>query len=71
MRANPELTARRSAVKFCDFWGLERELVAGADRGWFGPLSRRDDVNKIPAKSLCRTRYNLLRYREFPLPTVR
>jgi 4-amino-4-deoxy-L-arabinose transferase-like glycosyltransferase len=36
--ANPGLTARRDLVKFFDFWGLERELVAGADRGLFGAV---------------------------------
>jgi 4-amino-4-deoxy-L-arabinose transferase-like glycosyltransferase len=38
--ANPELTAKRDIVKFFDFWGLERELLAGADRGLFGPIPR-------------------------------
>jgi hypothetical protein len=36
MRANPGLTAQRCLVKFFDFWGLERELVAGASSGYFG-----------------------------------
>ena len=35
---NPELTLKRDAIKFFDFWGLERELIAGAGRGYFGPL---------------------------------
>lgn len=39
IRSNPGLTLCRDAVKFLDFWGLERELVAGAKRGFFGPLS--------------------------------
>src|SRR5262249_46917441 len=30
----------RDVVKFFDFWGLERELVAGAAEGFFGPVSR-------------------------------
>jgi hypothetical protein len=38
--ANPGLTAQRDLVKFFDFWGLERELVAGADRGLFGHIPR-------------------------------
>ncbi len=38
--ANPGLTLQRSAVKFFDFWGLERELIAGASQGFFGPLDR-------------------------------
>ena len=36
VRENPGLTIQRSLVKFFDFWGLERELVAGTDRGFFG-----------------------------------
>src|SRR5262249_47695578 len=31
-------TAQRDLVKLFDFWGLERELVAGAAQGFFGPL---------------------------------
>jgi 4-amino-4-deoxy-L-arabinose transferase-like glycosyltransferase len=38
VRENPGLTAHRDVVKFFDFWGLERELVAGADAGYFGPI---------------------------------
>jgi hypothetical protein len=38
--ANPGLTAKRDLVKFFDFWGLERELVAGAAKGLFGSVSR-------------------------------
>jgi 4-amino-4-deoxy-L-arabinose transferase-like glycosyltransferase len=38
--ANPGLTLQRDLVKFFDFWGLERELIAGADTGFFGPISR-------------------------------
>jgi 4-amino-4-deoxy-L-arabinose transferase-like glycosyltransferase len=37
--ANPGLTLQRDVVKFFHFWGLERELVAGAGRGYFGNLS--------------------------------
>jgi hypothetical protein len=40
VKENPGLTLKRDIVKFFDFWGLERELVAGADRGYFGPISR-------------------------------
>ena len=36
--ANPGLTLQRDLVKFLDFWQLERELVAGAARGWWGHL---------------------------------
>jgi 4-amino-4-deoxy-L-arabinose transferase-like glycosyltransferase len=36
---HPWLTLRRDAVKFFNFWGLERELIAGAARGYFGPVS--------------------------------
>jgi 4-amino-4-deoxy-L-arabinose transferase-like glycosyltransferase len=37
---NPGLTLQRSVIKFFDFWGLERELVAGAARGFFGAISK-------------------------------
>lgn len=37
--ANPALTLQRSVVKFFDFWGLERELIFGANRGYFGNVS--------------------------------
>jgi 4-amino-4-deoxy-L-arabinose transferase-like glycosyltransferase len=39
VRAHPWQTLRRDVVKFFNFWGLERELVAGAARGHFGPAS--------------------------------
>jgi 4-amino-4-deoxy-L-arabinose transferase-like glycosyltransferase len=37
MRANPGLTFRRSVIKFADFWGLEREFMAGVREGFFAP----------------------------------
>jgi 4-amino-4-deoxy-L-arabinose transferase-like glycosyltransferase len=37
--ANPGLTMKRDVVKFFQFWGLERELIAGAGRGYFGSVS--------------------------------
>jgi 4-amino-4-deoxy-L-arabinose transferase-like glycosyltransferase len=37
---NPGLTLQRDIVKFFHFWGLERELLAGASRGYFGPIER-------------------------------
>src|SRR5262249_41633483 len=40
VRENPGLTLQRAVIKVFDFWGLERELVAGAGRGFFGPLPR-------------------------------
>jgi 4-amino-4-deoxy-L-arabinose transferase-like glycosyltransferase len=40
MAENPGLTAQRDLVKFFDFWGLERELVAGAAAGYFGDVPR-------------------------------
>jgi 4-amino-4-deoxy-L-arabinose transferase-like glycosyltransferase len=36
--AHPGQTAERAVVKFFDFWGLERELIAGAREGYFGPI---------------------------------
>jgi hypothetical protein len=38
VRRHPGLTLRRDVIKFFDFWGLERELIAGAARGVFGPI---------------------------------
>jgi hypothetical protein len=37
MRAHPGLTLRRSFIKFADFWGLEREFVAGVQNGLYAP----------------------------------
>jgi 4-amino-4-deoxy-L-arabinose transferase-like glycosyltransferase len=37
--AHPATTLRRSLLKFADFWGLEREFLAGVARGMF-PLPR-------------------------------
>ena len=45
MTAHPWTTARRAALKFADFWGLEREYVAALRQGkytpplWFAALS--------------------------------
>jgi 4-amino-4-deoxy-L-arabinose transferase-like glycosyltransferase len=40
VRENLGLTAQRAVVKFFDFWGLERELIAGAAWGHYGQVSR-------------------------------
>jgi 4-amino-4-deoxy-L-arabinose transferase-like glycosyltransferase len=43
--ANPLMSLRRAAIKFADFWGLERELAAGFAQGlyeapsWFAVLA--------------------------------
>lgn len=37
--ANPWLTLKRDAVKFFNFWQLERELIAAAGSGHFGDTS--------------------------------
>ncbi|MBS1817561.1 MAG: glycosyltransferase family 39 protein [Acidobacteria bacterium] len=37
MVANPGTTVRRSLIKFADFWGLEREFMAGVRDGFFNP----------------------------------
>ena len=37
MRAHPLVTLRRSLIKFADFWGLEREFIAGIRSGMFAP----------------------------------
>ena len=39
MRAHPGLTLRRSFIKFADFWGLEREFMAGVQNGLYAPPS--------------------------------
>ena len=33
--ANPLVSLRRAAIKFADFWGLERELAAGFSQGFY------------------------------------
>ncbi|HZL89045.1 MAG TPA: glycosyltransferase family 39 protein [Pirellulaceae bacterium] len=40
VRAHPVQTIRRSAAKFFHFWQLERELIAGAQRGLWGNFSK-------------------------------
>lgn len=40
MREHPGQTLRRSLVKFGNFWQLEREVVAEAERGFFGLTGR-------------------------------
>jgi 4-amino-4-deoxy-L-arabinose transferase-like glycosyltransferase len=35
--ANPATTLRRDLIKFADFWGLEREFLAGVRSGLFHP----------------------------------
>ncbi len=37
MLANPGLTLWRSCIKFADFWGLDRDFIAGVERGMFHP----------------------------------
>jgi 4-amino-4-deoxy-L-arabinose transferase-like glycosyltransferase len=37
MRAHPGTTARRALIKFADFWGLEREFMAGVQQGLYAP----------------------------------
>ena len=37
---NPGLTLQRDVVKVFHFWGLERELIAGAARGYFGEIPK-------------------------------
>jgi 4-amino-4-deoxy-L-arabinose transferase-like glycosyltransferase len=39
MLAHPLVTARRSLLKFADFWGLEREWIAGVGRGYYQPAA--------------------------------
>jgi len=37
MASNPGLTAWRAAIKFGDFWALDRDFLAGVRRGLFSP----------------------------------
>lgn len=37
MMAHPGTTLRRSAIKFADFWGLERSFIAGVQQGLYEP----------------------------------
>lgn len=37
MIAHPLETARRDLIKFADFWGLEREFIAGVERQLYAP----------------------------------
>jgi 4-amino-4-deoxy-L-arabinose transferase-like glycosyltransferase len=39
IQAHPGLTLERDVIKFFNFWGLERELLAGGERGYFGSVS--------------------------------
>ena len=37
MTAHPLVTIRRAVLKFADFWGLERDFLAGIQRGYYAP----------------------------------
>jgi 4-amino-4-deoxy-L-arabinose transferase-like glycosyltransferase len=37
MTDHPVTTVRRAVLKFADFWGLERDFVAGVQRGYYTP----------------------------------
>jgi len=37
IREHPDTFIRRTLIKFSDFWGLEREFVAGVGRGMYAP----------------------------------
>jgi 4-amino-4-deoxy-L-arabinose transferase-like glycosyltransferase len=37
MTDHPLTTLRRAVLKFADFWGLERDFVAGVQRGYYAP----------------------------------
>jgi 4-amino-4-deoxy-L-arabinose transferase-like glycosyltransferase len=37
MLAHPGVAIRRSLIRFADFWGLEREFIAGLQQGLFRP----------------------------------
>jgi 4-amino-4-deoxy-L-arabinose transferase-like glycosyltransferase len=38
VRDNPGITLRRDVIKFVQFWGLERELIAQTSDGYFGSV---------------------------------
>ena len=40
MREHPGITLRRAIIKFADFWGLEREYLAGLAMGLYRPRRR-------------------------------
>jgi hypothetical protein len=40
MLSHPLLTLKRSTIKFFDFWQLDRSIVAGASRGFWGVQSK-------------------------------
>lgn len=37
MVSHPLTTVRRAVLKFADFWGLERDFLAGVQRGYYAP----------------------------------
>lgn len=37
MREHPGLTVWRAAIKFGDFWGLDRDFIAGVEHGLYSP----------------------------------
>lgn len=37
IKAHPRETLRRDVIKFSDFWGLEREFIAGVQQGLYDP----------------------------------
>ena len=57
MLSHPGTTFRRALIKFADFWGLERELVAGVQQGLYDPprwivvLGRRGDSRVATSRS--------------------
>lgn len=44
VRSHPSLTLLRSTVKFFDFWGLEREVIAGAGKGEWGAMDSKSII---------------------------
>jgi hypothetical protein len=37
IKTHPSITMRRAFIKFADFWGLEREFMAGVQKGMYSP----------------------------------
>src|SRR5258708_29659999 len=48
MRAHPGVTARRALIKFADFWGLEREFMAGGLKGLHAAPARVSGIRSLP-----------------------
>jgi hypothetical protein len=53
MRAHPATTLRRAAIKFGDFWGLDRSFIAGVQQGLYRPPAWFGIVGAIASLAAC------------------